>query len=154
MVKYFNIIRELYLNKENRNILKSLLKYLNTDSKGGIVISFLEVKVEKWVGFCRVCFKKHRGAFTRCIVVGYTGVCNNCHIEHIIKYTDKCKAPSIHSTFGRGVYFRHSCKYGNFSGSSPMPILDEIKYLEKGTYKENIIDYINDGYKFKWELIK
>ncbi len=155
--KPFNIIRELYLKKENRNILKTLLEYIIARDRGYIVISLHEEEIKLGESMCLGCYKICRPGFYRCVGEISADFCKDCQLVHTIKYTEKCKPYIYNGIFNLKAYvyqpsisFKHSCKNGNFSTTSIMNENDSLNYLNNGIYKENIIDYINDGYEFDW----
>ncbi len=157
----FNIIRELYLNPENRNLLKNLLKYINTRDRGRTIVSLHKEKIELGSSMCLECYKRRKAKSYRCVQGFPRGACKDCYLEHIIKYTKKCK-PYI---FNRGlmfgdtsksevrVRFEHLCGWSILhSANFKLNEKDSLNFLYNGIYKENIIDYINDGYKFDWSV--
>ncbi len=76
--KPFNIVRELYLKNENRNLLKCFLKYLDNDERGLTVVSYLKGQSKIGVDICCICFKKCNGKFHKCIALKkYIGICKN-----------------------------------------------------------------------------
>ncbi len=149
--KPFNIVRELYLNKENRNLLKELLKYLNTCVRGITIISLHKGELILGSSVCIECYKTCEAKFYRCVAENLKGVCKSCHLEHYAKYT-KCEPYVYYEGVFPCVFFKHSCGRGSRVKSCRMNKEDSLKLFETGTYKGNIIDYINDGYKLDWSL--
>ncbi len=100
-----NIIRELYLNRENRNLLNEFMKYLDRRIRSNFSISILGLKF-----ICDNCFKyktityqpgcnNHKGFY----------FCEKCRIEHFDKYSKyESTFGSIH-TKGITLGFSHIC---------------------------------------------
>ncbi len=157
--KHFNIIRELYINPENRNLLKVLLEYINSRDRGHIVISLHKEEIELGLSMCIECYKICEATFSRCVGEISGSFCKSCHLEHIIKYTgevnyhvrnrDLCFV-NPKDTDEVFIMFKHSCTLGDYSTYLKMKKLEALDYLKRGIFKENIIDYINDGYDFEW----
>ncbi len=77
----FNIIRELYLNKENRNLLNGFLKYLNRGSRIIFMVSILNGPIS----ICENCYKDTKTFRTDC---NYGSLfCQGCLYEHFDKYS-------------------------------------------------------------------
>ncbi len=84
----FNIIRELYLNKENRDIINEFLKYINRKERSDFIYS-MSHDICRYL-FCDNCFKGSSGTrtkYSRCDRFGRWYFCEKCEEEHFDKYS-------------------------------------------------------------------
>ncbi len=128
----FNILRELYLNKENRNILKELLKYVDKTTSGKFMKSFLPKKGRSR-SICLNCFNYDRNIYT-CACEKNFKLCHECFEEHIDKYTKITGIEPSEDTIEDAKYIydfclelSHKCesKYKKFCF-----YVSEIRYVE------------------------
>ncbi len=79
----FNIIKEIYLNKDNRVILESVIHYIKRNTRSKIGISFRDYGI-KDAHICVNCFRllecKH-------LICTQRYFCYECSSEHYDKYT-------------------------------------------------------------------
>ncbi len=97
---YFNIIRELYLNKENRNILNEFIKYMNRSA-----IWFLMYSTQDMTSLCHNCFKDENRSEISCSNLHL--FCEKCNLEHLDKYS---KFYDYHTINGYiELVYKHEC---------------------------------------------
>ncbi len=128
----FNIIRELYLNKENRNLLNEFLKYLNI-----IELSYLSISISGETGICNNCFK-YVSVYYQPDCIDYRGfyLCHECRSEHHDKYS-KYSHSNLFSNNNICVVFSHEC-YLSDKKSTAVVKMSIYKFIENFTNVEKI----------------
>ncbi len=102
----FNIIRDLYLNKENRNLLDEFLKYLNRDVRYKFMINIL--KNTNWI--CKNCFVQSQMLYnTQCGGIDKPLFCGRCLCEHFDKYSEYLYCDYVQDSNLINIRFSHKC---------------------------------------------
>ncbi len=115
----FNIIRELYFNKENRNIINELLKYINRSLRTKFMSAVFSVSDIRF--FCTNCFKFCTPRYSYCDCVGLYLFCYYCDIDHFDKYSKLESIRASRDESDAEISFLHLCDIRG----EPRPI---IKY--------------------------
>ncbi len=98
----FSIIRELYLNKENRNIVNELLKYINRD-----VRSLFMREIQNIITLCENCFKNEGCSLPICSNKYY--FCEKCNTDHLDKYSELDNVHQYSSSGESDFTYKHNC---------------------------------------------
>ncbi len=122
----FNLIRKLYLEKENRDIVKEVVKYLGKDIRYRILFP------DNYVGVCNICFRKDTFNIIRCIPnndFDASNVCENCVADHYLEYTTAVSAIKLlsHKMSKRMGLFtlQHHCDFSMFKKKEVIEITKE-----------------------------
>lgn len=124
-LEYFNLLRELYLNVENRDVVNEVLVYICRDVRCEIVSSLGEGCDS--CELCNNCFKKFKG---EPLHNGDHGFCVGCTLSHFDKYTKFIRRTI--SPFGSSVCFEfyHNCD------------ISDNEYYSKTVTDSNFVDFV------------
>ncbi len=129
----FNIIREFYINKENRNILNELLKYIKRGIRFVFTASIFDKKQSYKKQLCNNCFKYSNleHYFPQCDEKCWYPFCIKCMDSHFDKYTIfKGYTETPHPGYVK-LIFVHVCDIYN----DPFIIDKEIEIKELNNHK-------------------
>ncbi len=140
----FNIIRELYLNIENRNIIKEFLKYINWESKYSFIRSFIRTTSI----ICYNCYKKSKKLVPFCTYYEkeQVSLCITCYEDHMNKYSETCKF-NVDIPNNLSILSKHECEYNKGF------IHKHVYYRYETPYKYgkySVIDLVKQGIGFGW----
>ncbi len=128
----FNIIRELYLNNENRNILDELLNHIDRESRTIFILSMLKVD-----NVCNNCFNSKRSLKISSCTENLHLFCNECNIEHVDKHSKLTGVYKINHMELMNMRYSHFCDIGT------RPYI--YKNIDFRTFLKEYVDLNNDG---------
>ena len=103
----FNIIREMYLKKENRNLTNELLKYINRNEIRKFMNSICNIHDTR--SFCTFCLRICLTKVPECSLVAPNFFCDKCDKDHFDKYS---KLDFVHTNSRNDIVellFTHQC---------------------------------------------
>ncbi len=114
MTSEFNIIRELYLNKDNRNILNEFIKYLNRETR----LKFMINISTNPPSLCNNCFSESQIIYKiKCKLSSGYSFCAECTREHFDKYSKYLYCDYMNNSNLINIRFLHKCDiFNNDSG--------------------------------------
>ncbi len=112
MTSEFNIIRELYLNKDNRNTINELIKHLDRKTMRSLMRLIFDNE-----SLCTNCFKVGLyNGIPKCQRDVYYVFCDKCYKEHLDKYTEFLEYKKSSWTYNRepvlSLIYKHKCDVG------------------------------------------
>ena len=100
-----NLLKEFYLNKENRNLLNELLKYINRSRRYTLMNAF-QKREDYFKSLCNNCFKQFKEG-EGALWTGDHEFCASCSLTHFDKYTEFIG--SYQSSDCVSFAFHHTC---------------------------------------------
>ncbi len=132
----FNIIKELYFNKSNKDILNSIVQYMSRHTRTMIIRSFNNETCTIASDICNECFHQFPCKTLYCSSFKSKDIflfCAYCSWDHNKKHTKNCRLEKYqHSEIW--VQFDHKCEFAE-------------GYLIGDTTLKDISDLINHGEK-------
>ncbi len=128
----FNILKELCLNDSNKDILHSVLEYVERITRYRIVVSFNNYITT----LCDNCFRQRYTFTLPCTSFGHTQLrhfCADCTKEHHEKYTNNSIIRGCYPyrwKNGIVVQFDHICEFneGFIIGDIPLRVCEKKKW--------------------------
>ncbi len=122
----FNILREIYLNKDNRNILSEFLKYISRKE----IIPLIDSMYSDTRNICGNCFCKI-SFLMNSLCGNYYLFCSECILRHFDKYSEfKCITMDSYENCIT-VLFNHRCDI--YKGITPISKehVNSYKFIKK-----------------------
>ncbi len=107
----FNILKELYIDRTNKDILNSMLEYIDRHTRTMIVKSYSSGYYTFKEHICENCYKESYCTKLGCISFLF---CKDCTRKHYETYTSPGKCASRMTYTGKvetRVFFRHCCEF-------------------------------------------
>ncbi len=151
--KSFNILKVLYLENENRNILSEVLKQFDNSTMMNICKSFIDKTLRRRIKLCEQCFNSNKMLRQlKCVPKNksprniHPMICDTCWISHYNTFTKVVKVETISKKTFIDVQYTdemtisstHTCAFKSKRSRDHFFSFKEILYIKKHRKDSNI----------------